>query len=185
MDIEPSDPEFEVIARLIREEERSALETFRRRDFRREVEARIGEFSHQSRPPFLLLRRLSIPVGVAALLLIAAWAFFHPHPAVRGVVEVSSGFVSGLEGLPGMAEFASRHASREAEGGGVPEAPPSIREVLSWAQKSEPEGTGSTPPNSGILRVQRLSLERKMIILFKDRAIERVLVLIRKKSEEA
>ncbi|HUT08148.1 MAG TPA: hypothetical protein VMY15_04825 [Candidatus Latescibacteria bacterium] len=185
MDIETNDPEFEEIARLIQEEEKAALEIFRRRDFRREVKARIGGSPTKSRPR-VLLRRLPVPAGAAVLLLIAAWAFFfNPHPPVPNTGGDSGSFVAGVEGLPGLAELASRKGHPRPGDGESQGAPQSIRDVLALAQQVRTDEGENAPPGSGNLQVPRLSLEKKMMILFKDRVIERVLVLIRKKSEEA
>jgi len=185
MDIEPNDPEFETITRLIQEEEKTALEIFRRRDFRRKVKARIGELPDKSGPRFLL-RRLAIPVGAAALLLIAAWAvLFNWHPPFPNFEGESGSFIAGLKGLPGLAELASRQASPKPEDGEIQGVPQSIRDVLALAHQKRTDDRESAPLQPGIPQVPRLSLKRKMTILFKDKAIERVLVLIRKKSEEA
>ena len=185
MDIEPNDPEFEEIARLIREEEEAALEIFRRRDFRRKVKARIEEVPNRSRPRDLL-RRLPASAGAAALLLIAAWAvFLYHHPSAPNVGGDSGSFVAGVECLPGLADLASRQGHPRPGEGKIQGAPQSIRDVLALAQRETADERGNAPFQSGTWQVPRLSLERKMTILFKDRAIERVLVLIRKKSEEA
>lgn len=184
MDVEPNDPEFEEITRLIQDDEQTALEFFHRRDFRRKVKARIGELPDKRRHRFVP-QRLSVPVGAAVLLLIAAWAvLFHRHTPVPNVGRESMSFVAGLEGLPGLAELALRKGRPRPGDGEIQGVPRSIRDGLALAQQRRVDEKVNGPAQPGILKVPRLSLERKMTILFKDRAIERVLVLIRKKSEE-
>lgn len=184
MDDKPDDPEFEAIVQLIREEEEAALEAFRRRDFCRRVRSGIGEIPDREktrRGPW----KLAIPVGATAMLLIAAWTVFSRRQTPpRDFMEAPGIFVAGLEGLPGMPGLPSRQAPQGGKAGAYSGGPPAIRGMLAWALTIEQESTGSLPRDRKILRVPRLSMERKMAILFKDRAIERVLVLIRKRSEE-
>jgi hypothetical protein len=184
MDIEPNDPEFEAIARLIQEEEKAALEEFRRRDFRRRVKARIGEVAEKAQPRFFSWK-LAIPAGAAALVLIAAGVvLFNRRPPVLDVGEEPGSFLAGLRGLPGLAELATGQGIPGSGGEEIVAPPRWIRDVLVQAQQDQAIKREKAVLRPGLLKVPRLSMERKMTILFKEKAIERVLILVRKKSEE-
>jgi len=184
MDNEPNDPEFQEIARLIHEEETAALEAFRRQDFRRKVKDRIEAYPDRARP-HLFSWKLAFPIGAAAFLLIAAGVvLFDRRPPVPYAHEATGSFLAGLRGLPRLTELAEGQGVRRAAGEEARLVPRSIQDVLSLAQerqRSERELAVERPPS---LKVPRLSMEQKMTILFKERTIERVLILVRKKSEE-
>lgn len=183
MDDEHRDPAFDAIERLIREEEGAALEAFRRRDFGRRVAARIeaaeGIKTGRSfpRPAFL--------AAAAALLMIAAGAYFFLHRSgPRGAGREAGRFVAVIRELPGLSELASRPAASSQGTTEMPAVPVSIRDGLAMAgrQKAGEEESASLP--NALANAPRLSLEKKMAILFRDKAIERVLVSIREKTKE-
>jgi hypothetical protein len=172
------------ISRLVQEDEVRALEVFRRRDFRRRLKDRIGELSgkgERSVPSWIW----SVSFGLGAVLLVAAWVLLLRGPSPGPDIGGSRGsFVAGLRSLPGLAELASRPGASEP---GVKETPAvrePIWEALVRAHQSAAGDVESEPPRGGSLKVRRLSLERKMEILFKDKVIEQVLNGLQKKSEE-
>lgn len=185
MDIEPNDPESREIARLILEEEKTALDEFRRRDFGRRMRARIGQITAETRRP-LLARRWAVSVGVGIVLLAAAWAFLLMRPSPRPAAGGGPGsFLAGLRSLPGLMERASRTDRPESRGLETPGLRDPLGDALVRArQRTAEKDVASGPPRPGIRKVPRLSLEQKMKILFKDKVIERVLVVLQKKSEE-
>ena len=183
MDDEHRDPAFDAIERLIREEEGAALEAFRRRDFGRRVAARIeaagGLKTGRSfpRPAFL--------AAAAVLLMIAAGAYFFLHRSgPRGAGRDAGRFVAVFRELPGLAELASRPAAPPRGETEILPAAASIRDGLAMAGRQKAGEEESAPLPKAAPNVPRLSLEKKMAILFKDKAIERVLVSIREKTKE-
>lgn len=177
------DQEFEDVARLIREDEERALKIFRRRNFDQVLRARTAAVPEEKRGFFG--RRMALPASVAALLLIAAAAVL--LVTRRSTSSWPSGpgpMAEVLGGLPGISGLVM---PRETVRAGETEAFGAAREVsavltMAARQKEEEERKAAFPPES--LKAPRLSLEKKMEILFKDRAIERVLVRISRKSEE-
>lgn len=177
------DRAFEDIAGLIREDKERALGRFRKGDFDRKLRARIAAVSNGERRPFV--RRLLVPVSVVLILMVAVGALL--LLSRRRTTAPLSGpdrMMTILGGLPGISELA---APKEAT---PPAAMPTsgtaraVRTVLTLAiEQKEAEEKKSVVP-TGPIKVPRLSLEKKMEILFKDRVIERVLVSILRKSEE-
>jgi len=183
MNDEHRDPEFEPIARLIREEEEAALAVFRRRDFGRRVMARLEESKQGKRGRFRLWKIL-VPT-TAALFLIAAGAVLLLHRArISDSGGATRSFISVLQDLPGLAELASRRDSAPGREEDIQNIPQSIRDGLAMAGRQKANEEENVPPPKRALDVPRLSLEKKMAVLFKDRAIERVLVSVREKSKE-
>ncbi len=177
------DQEFSEIFRLIREEEDRALEIFRQRNFDKRIRARIAGASKRNRSFFGQWTVVS--ASVAALLLIAAGTILmvtrRPSPRPQdgpGPMAVVLGDLPGISDLV-MAREAFPREATDALGPAR-----AFRTVLatSTEQKEKEERKATTP--TGKLRVPRLSLEKKMEILFKDKAIEQVLVRIFRKSEE-
>ncbi len=183
MDDKHRDAEFEAIARLIREEEEAALAGFRQRDFGRMVSARLEESKAGKRARFRPWKIL-IPAG-AALLVMAAGSYLLLHRSgPRGTAPETGSFVAVLRELPGLLELASKPAVPPQGAREIPTAPRSIREGLTAAGRQRAGEEENAPLPKGVLDVPRLSMEKKMAILFKDKAIERVLVSIREKSKE-
>jgi len=179
-----TDHDFKDISALIRQEEEDALAFFRTRDFRDRVETRLKEAAGGKRPPIHSQIR-AVPVLAAFLVLIIAGIFFSilkrpgagPPPEFRALAS-ALGQLPGFSHPPGWEWTASpgqTGSSRLAE---------SVQEALVRAGqlKREEEDRISIPAGAG--RVPRLSLEQKMEILFKEKAIERVLSQFKYDSKE-
>lgn len=178
-----NDQEFHDVARLIRGEEARALEIFRQRNFEQRLRSRIAAGSPTKRGFFG--KRVAIPATIAALIVVTAGIIF--------VVTRRSGLGPELRpdpmavilgDLPGSSDLAM---PRETVPVGEPDAvgpARAFRLVLALATQGKEEEERRVAVPTENLRVPRLSLEKKMEILFKDRAIERVLVRMIKKSEE-
>jgi hypothetical protein len=181
---ERNDPEFEAIARLIREEQKIALQTFRKGNFDQKLRARIEESPEKQGLGFFS-RRALVPAAAAALLLVlAGGVLLIRHRPVRDVDKESDRFAAVLSGLPGLSEWAARQSTPLPGEADVPGVTQSIRDVLASTELEETKEAGNASPPAAPLKVSRLSLQRKMAILFKERVIERVLVSLQKKSEE-
>ena len=177
------DQEFSEISRLIREEEDRALEIFRRRNFDQKIRARIAGASKRNRSFFGQWRVVS--ASVAALLLIAAGTILMVIHRPSSSPQSGPGPIAMiLKDLPGISDLIRPRETVPAGASAAFGPARTVRIVLAMAtrQKEEEERKAAVPTKSP--RVPRLSLEKKMEILFKDRAIERVLVSIVKKSEE-
>jgi hypothetical protein len=177
------DREFGDISGLIHEDEDRALEIFRQRNFDQKIRSRIAAVSDRKRR--FSGQRMVVPASVAALLLIAVWTVFVVIRRSTPVPQSGPGPMAVVLGdLPGISDLVMPREIISAGATDAFGAARAVRVVLAMAaqQKEEEERKAAVP--TGNLRVPHLSLEKKMEILFKDRAIERVLVSILKKSEE-
>ncbi len=177
--------DFEDVRRLISAEEKEALESFRAGDFEKRLRARIAAAREEKRP-LRLFGKPALPVSAAAtafVLVAAAAAFLLFYRTGRVGRGEGLRLASAVGMLPGLAGAQGDSSVR------VPATAPVsagwVGDVLrrAYAQKREVESRAALPPAS--LSPPRLSLEKKMEILFKDRVLERVLVSIREKSKEA
>ena len=177
------DQAFEGIAGLVREDKTRAFRIFRQGSFDQKVKARIAAEAGRKRG-FFSQRAIAL-TSAAAILLAAAVTtlLLSRRPAPAPQVGMSA-LMAVLEELPGVSGLVM---PRET-------TPPSDLETFGAAravetaltriieQKAAEERKADVLP--GPLKVPRFSLEKKMEILFKERAIERVLASILKKSEE-
>jgi hypothetical protein len=177
------DRAFEEIAELIREDKEHALELFRKGNFDQELRARVAAIPEGKRRP--VVRGLLIPVSVVLLLLAAVAAVFLLWRRQAAGPLSGPGLISAVLGeLPGVSELALPREPNPA--GAMPAfgAARVVRTVLALAAREKEAEERKVEVPAGQSKIPRLSLEKKMEILFKDRAIERVLVSIFKKSEE-
>jgi len=177
------DREFAEIALLIREEEERALEIFRQRNFDQELRARIAAVPEKKSAFFG--HKTAISASIAALVLVAAGTVFLVTRRPSSRPQSASGPIAViLKDLPGISDFLMPKETIPAGATDTFGPARTVRIVLATAarQKEEEERKAAGP--TGNPRAPRLSLEKKMEILFRDRAIERVLVSLLKKSEE-
>jgi hypothetical protein len=177
------DHEFGDIARLIHEDEDRALEIFRQRNFDQKIRTLVAAVPDRKHRFSVL--SVAVPVSVAVLLLIALgtvlvvtrWSSPGPRSGSGPIAVI-------LKDLPGVSNFVMPRETLPAGAAETSGPARTVRIVLAMAtrQKMEEERRAAAP--TGNLKVPRLSLEKKMEILFKERPIERVLVSILKKSEE-
>jgi hypothetical protein len=178
------DRAFEDIAGLIREDKERALERFRKGDFDQKIRARIAAVSDGERRP--LVRRLLVPVSVVLLFMVAAGALLLlSRRRTTAPLGGPGRMMTVLGGLPGISELALPKEAIPPATMPTSGAARTVWTVLTLAiEQKEAEEKKSVVP-TGPIKVPRLSLEKKMEILFKDKVIERVLVSILRKSEEA
>lgn len=177
------DRAFEDIAGLIREDRERALERFRKGDFDRRLRARIASVSDEERRP--LVRRLLVPVSVVLLFVVAAGTLLlltrRPTTAPPGG---PGRMMTVLERLPAISELALPREAIPSATMPTSSTARAVRAVLVLAIREKEAEERMVEIPAGRPKGPRLSLEKKMEILFKDRAIERVLLSISKKSEE-
>lgn len=178
-----SDQEFHQVARLIREDEERALEIFRQRNFQQSLRARIAADSPTKRGFFG--QRMTIPATIAALVLIAGGTVLMVTRRPSSSPQRGPGPIAEiLNDLPGITDFVMPKETIPAGATDTFGPARTFRVVLAMVtQRIRDEERKATAP-TGHRSVPRLSLEKKMEILFKDRAIERVLVRMFRKSEE-
>jgi len=181
--LEPHD-DFGEIRRLVSAETAEALRRFRAGDFEAKLRSRIaaGERVTGGSPKgFLGLRPLAVRAAAAVfVLLLAGGAFlvFRRGPQEGG--GETAMFVKAVGMLPGLESVT---AGLPHETGPAPAAGSPMARVLGRAyeeRKAEEEGLS---PAAGPA-APHLSLMKKMEILFKDRALERVLLSIHEKFKE-
>jgi hypothetical protein len=177
------DRAFEDIAGLIREDKERALERFRKGDFDQKIRARIAAVSAGERRP--LGRRLLGPVSVVRLFMGAAGALLLlSRRRTTAPLGGPGRMMTVLGGLPGISELALPKEAPPPATMPTSGTAQAVRTVLALATREKEAEERMVEVPAGRPKVPRLSLEKKMEILFKDRAIERVLISICKKSEE-
>jgi len=186
MDKNTAGHEFEEISALIRDEEEAALAAFRSGDFPGAVMKKWRE-SRQDEAPRPKIRRAAVWASAAALLIVAVSAILlvrrAPAPEERPGLQI---IASVLGGLPGGASLGREEPA--GPGDGVPVGATGLAESVLSALAAA-EGTGRrhgelAHPDAGAAPAPRLSLDRKMEILFRDRVIERVFLLLKDPSKE-
>lgn len=182
--LEPRD-DFEDIRRLVKAETDEALRRFRAGNFEAKLRARFAPPDRAAGGPpkrLLRLRPLSVPALAAALLLLlAVGAFLLFHREQQGAGGETAMFVKAVGMFPGLEGLAAGSAGAAPEGG--PASADPFARVLAQAYHERRAEEDRTAPAAGPA-VPHFSLKKKMEILFKDRALERVLLSIHEKSKE-
>jgi hypothetical protein len=179
-----NDQGLESIAALIRQEEEEALAFYRSGNFREGLERRLEEGADGYQPDFPSRPRL-VPVltGILAvavagiLLLVLKGPRTAPPPEFKALAS-ALGRLPGFSNLPrrdGMEFQGPTKTSRFAD---------SVRRTLASAEEAKREKEQELAVPAGPIKVPRLSLDQKMEILFKERAIERALLLFKESSKE-
>lgn len=181
-----ADHEFEEISSLIRDEEKAALNDFRSRDFRGSVMRKWREV-RQDVTPRPKLRRMAVWASAAALPVVAVAVFFLVRQA--SVPELQPDFralASVLGALPGGVSLSREEPVGPGDPGPLDASSlaQSVRSALAVAETTMrlEEVRASSPEPAAA--VTRLSLYKKMEILYKDRVIERALLALKDPSKE-
>jgi hypothetical protein len=176
-------PEFQEIAGLIREEKEQALQTFRRGDFEQKVRKQLATVPMGKHK--LFEHSMIVPASVAALIVVAGGLtlLFLRRPAA--VSQTGPGRMAAiLSEWPGISELTLSSEGVPAETTRLSAMAQAVQKVLMLAAKEkEGEEQKSLVPNV-LPKVPHLSLEKKMEILLKEKAVERVLVSILEKNKE-
>ncbi|MFZ2054726.1 MAG: hypothetical protein WAU81_11065 [Candidatus Aminicenantales bacterium] len=179
-----TDHDFGDISALIRQEEEDGLAFFRTRNFRDRVETHLKGEAGGKKPPILSQVR-AVPVLATVLVLIMAGIFFSilKRPGAGPPPEFKA-LASALGQLPGFSYRPRENATAPLGQTETSRLAESVRRVLVSAEKiKRREEQGISIP-AGPVKVPRLSLDQKMEILFKERAIERALLLFKYDSKE-
>jgi hypothetical protein len=181
---EPTNHEFEDVSALIRKEEEEALAFFRMRDFRKRVETRLEEEAGGKRSS-ILSRTRAVPVAATALVAIVAGIFFLllEYHGARTRPEFRA-LASALGRLPGFSHPPELERTMPREKIGTSRLAESVRLVLVSTEKIKRDAEQEFSVPAGPVKVPHLSLDQKMEILFKERAIERALLLFKGDSKE-
>jgi hypothetical protein len=178
------DDDFEDVSILIRKEEEEALGFFRTRKFRDKVKEGLKKEAPQGIPP-VPFRRTAVPVLVVALVVIMAviFLFVLNRPGTGRRPEFSA-LASALGRLPGFSRPPGWEWTMDPGRTGTSWLAESVRRILVLAEetKRKEDRTAPIPAETG--RIPRLSIDRKMEILFKEKAIERALLLFKGDSKE-
>jgi len=177
------DRDFDEIGRLIQYDVDKALRVFRSGDFGKRLRARIAADGRAVKAKSFL-RRIAVPS--ATLLAVSAALFLlnvHRSPAPWPVHPCF--FEAVLSQLPSFSRSEAESPSGPAGVAGVSEAGGGFRSALASAERWKKGKERETPARADGPRVPVLSLKKKMEILYKDRVIERALVLLIGKSKEA
>lgn len=176
------DGDFEEIGRLIQYDVDEALRVFRSGDFGKRLRARIAADERAVKAKSFL-RRIAVPS--ATLLAVSAALFLlnvHRSPAPWPVHPRF--FAAVLSQLPSFSRSAAESPSGPAGEVGMSEAGGGFQSAFASIERRKEEEDRETPLRADGLRVPVLSLKKKMEILYKDKVIERTLVLLIGKSKE-
>lgn len=182
MNKKTDDGDFEEIGRLIQYDVDEALRVFRSVDFGKRLRARIAADERAVKAKSFL-RRIAIPS--ATLLAVSAALFLlnvHRSPAPWPVHPRL--FAAVLSQLPAFSRPAAEFPSGPAGAAGMSEAGGGFQSALASAERWKKGEERETPARADGPRVPVLSLKKKMEILYKDKVIERALVLLIGKSKE-
>jgi hypothetical protein len=177
----PTDDDFEGISALVRKEEEDALAFFRTRNFRGRVMTSLETDKKQAD----LSRRMAFPALTAVLILIVAGvvALVLNRPG-RGPAPEFRSLATALAQLPGFSPSQERERGTPSGQAGISRLAESVGQVLTSAEKIKGQEEQEISIPAGPLRVPRLSLDQKMEILFKEKTIERVLLMFKDNSKE-
>ncbi len=179
-----TDHDFKEISALIREEEENALASFRMRNFLDRAAIRLREDAAGEKLPVFSRRRV-VP-GLAAILVLAvagAFLFIMKRPAPGPPPEFRA-LASALGQLPGFSHPPRREWTGPSGQARASRLAESVWLVLVSAEKTKRQAEQGIPIPAGPTKVPRLSLDQKMEILFKEKTIERALLVFKKDSKE-
>lgn len=179
-----TDRDFEDISALIRKEEEDALGFFRTRKFRERVERGFKKDARRGSPavPF---RRTAVPVlGVALIVIMAGIFVFVLNRPGTGRRPEFGALAAALGRLPGFSHPPGWDWTTHPGRTGTSPLAESVRRILIIAEETKRMEERAVPIPAETVRIPRLSLDQKMEILFKERAIERALLLFKGNSKE-
>lgn len=186
MENKAANREFEEISAVIRSEEEAALAVFRSRNFRDRVMTEWRE-TRKGGLPAPKFRRIAVWASASALLVVVAAAVLlvlrTPAPEQRPDFHALASVIGWLPGGASLSrdEPIGPPASGRLEISSLAEF---IRSGLAVVETIKREEEERASPSGEPAGVSRLSLYQKMEILFKDKVIERALLLLKDPSKE-
>jgi hypothetical protein len=189
MENDLKEPWEDELRTLIREDEGRALAAFRTGNFEVRVRARIAETAKEPRRRPFFLPGIPAPAVAMALVIVAAVAaaaimFWPRRPSPLLTANDIRALWTALDGSPGVKVLSGPGTSEAAGPGRQSELPSSFERILSLfrAQRQARENEAASdlvekpaPP---------LSFRDKVRILYRDKVIERALLLAIEKSKE-
>jgi hypothetical protein len=178
------DLDQEILSALIRQEEEDALAFFRSKNFRDGVERRLKERVGGKKPAIRSqIRFVPVLTGVLIVAIAGILLLIQRGPGTAPPPEFKA-LASALGQLPGFSHPPGQGWTVPQGQTGTSRLAESVRRTLVTAEqtKRDEEQHISIPAGTG--KVPRLSLDQKMEILFKERAIERALLLFKGDSKE-
>jgi hypothetical protein len=178
--------DFEDIRRLVSAETDEALRRFRAGNFEAKLRARIAAADRaagEAPKRFFRLRPLAVSAVAAALILLLAGGAFLVLRHGRKGGDDAAVFVKGFGRLPGLESVMAGPAGVPDHGRTASASSGPMARVLGQAYEEKKAEEDRTVPVAAPA-APRLSLKKKIEILFKDRVLERVLSSIHEKSKE-
>lgn len=174
----------ETFAALIRQEEETAMAFFRSGNFRAALERRLKEGAEGHQPNFPSRPRL-VPVltGILAVAVAGILLLVLKGPRTAPPPEFEA-LASALGRLPGLSDIPRKEWTESQGQTGTSRFADSVRRALTAAEEAKREKEQELAVPAGPIKVPRLSLDQKMEILFKERAIERALLLFKSDFKE-
>lgn len=180
---DPTDHDFEEVTALIREEEEDALAFFRTRNFRDKVEIRLRKAAGEG--SITRSQRKAVPLLATALvLIIAGICILVLNRSGTGPPREFDALASALGQLPGFSHLPGRGWTPSPDQTGTFRLAESVRQALVIAEhaKREMERRISIPAEA--TKIPRLSPDQRVEFLFREKTIERVLLLLKSDSKE-
>ncbi len=175
---------------LIQKDQDRALAAFRKGNFEARVRARIAKTAEEPRRHWSVLRSFSVPAVALAFVIIAvavaAAIMFRPRPSpYLWTAGDLRGLRTALEGSPGAIILSGPGTPQEtARWGGRAENVSSFERTLSLFRAETRTRETEAAPDLAEKPVRRLSFRDRVRILYRDRVIERALLLALEKSKE-
>lgn len=174
---------------LIREDQDRALATFRTGNFEARVRARIAETTKEPRRRPFALPSIPAPAVAIALVIVAAVAvaaimFWPKRPSPLLTADDVRALWTALDGSPGVKVLSGPGISDAARPGRQSEPPSSFERTLSRLQAQRQIRENEAASGLAEKPVPHLSFRDKVKILYRDKVIERALLLAIEKSKE-
>ncbi|MGB8958885.1 MAG: hypothetical protein WCC00_07735 [Candidatus Aminicenantales bacterium] len=174
---------------LIQEDQDKALAAFRKGNFETRVRARIAETAEETPRPWYVPRSLSVPAVALAFAIIAvavaAVIMFRPRssPYLWTAGDIR-GLRTALEASPGVKILSEPRTWEAARPGSQAEDVSSFERTLGLIRAEKQTLETGAAPDLAEKPVRRLSSRDRVRILYRDRVIERALLLALEKSKE-
>ena len=174
---------------LVQEDQDRALAAFRKGDFEARVRARIAKTAAEPRRHWTVLRSFSAPAVALAFVIIAvavaAAIMFRPRPSphlwTAGDIR---GLRAALEASPALKVLSEPRTQEAARPGSQAENASSFERTLGLLRAEKQTLETEAAPDLAERPVRRLSFRDRVRILYRDRVIERALLLAIEKSKE-
>jgi hypothetical protein len=183
--VDPSD--LELIQRIIDEEERSALEDFRKGRFEIIAWARFRQGQDRSRREPFLLRHLTpaLIIGLVIVVVATIMMLTPVRPSTILTAKDVMAFGRALEGSPGSQVLFCPVVPAAVLPGALADTLNSFFKVVDLSRQPGPGREAEFPRGRLEGTIPRLSFRDKVMLLYRDKVIERALRVVLDKSKEA